>query len=217
MSSVSRAYAIIKENILENRYPPGHQALEQELADALGMSRTPVREALIRLSKEGLVELKPRRGMRVVALSPLDMKEIYEVLTGLETTAVELMGRREPEPQVLLPLEKATQQMESALERNDLQAWADADERFHRELLILGGNRRLIAMASILSDQAHRARMVTLRLRDKPVDSNIEHRQVLEALKSGKWAEARRLHHQHRTRTAKVLTDILMKFRLHHL
>ena len=96
MSFAVQAYTTIKHNILENRYPPGHQALEQELATELGMSRTPVREALIRLEREGLVELIPRRGMRVVPLSPADMKEIYDVLTGLETAALALMERKKP-------------------------------------------------------------------------------------------------------------------------
>ena len=65
-SLVERAYAEIKRRIFSNEYPPGFQALEQEVASQLGMSRTPVREALIRLENERLVELVPRRGMRVV-------------------------------------------------------------------------------------------------------------------------------------------------------
>lgn len=217
MRAVTRAYDIIKQNILENRSPPGHQVLEQELADSLSMSRTPVREALIRLSEEGLVEVIPRRGMRVVPLSPVDMQEIYEVLTGLETTALELLGRRNPAPAELAPLQKAMERMEAALRRDDLQGWAQADERFHRALLTLSGNRRLAAMAAMLSDQAHRARMITLRLRDKPVDSNREHRQVLESLKKKRWKQARRLHREHRIRTARALVELLTRYRLQHL
>ena len=69
-SRVDAAYQAIRARILDNVWPPGYRALEQELAHALGMSRTPVREALIRLAKEGLVEVVPRHGMRVLPVSP---------------------------------------------------------------------------------------------------------------------------------------------------
>ena len=65
LSLTDEAYGLLKAEILENRMPPGFQALEQDLAQRLNMSRTPVREALIRLQEEGLVEVVPRRGMRV--------------------------------------------------------------------------------------------------------------------------------------------------------
>ena len=217
MSYTSKAYRTIKRNIMENRYPPGHQALEQELATELGMSRTPVREALIRLEREGLVELAPRRGMRVIPLSPRDMKEIYEVLTGLETLALSLMDGRDPSTVDLDPLEKSLEQMEAALTQDDLDAWAEADAHFHLTLLSLCNNQRLTKMAATLSDQAHRARMMTLRMRPRPDQSNIEHRQVLEALKKGQWETARHLHHQHRIRTAETLLNILEYYRLSQL
>ena len=217
MSYTSKAYRTIKRNIMENRYPPGHQALEQELATELGMSRTPVREALIRLEREGLVELAPRRGMRVIPLSPRDMKEIYEVLTGLETLALSLMDGKDPSTVDLNPLEKSLDQMEAALTQDDLDAWAEADAHFHLTLLSLCNNQRLTKMAATLSDQAHRARMMTLRMRPRPDQSNIEHRQVLEALKKGQWKRARHLHHQHRTRTAETLLNILEYYRLSQL
>jgi DNA-binding GntR family transcriptional regulator len=217
MSYTHQAYTIIKRNILENLYPPGHQALEQELATQLGMSRTPVREALVRLEREGLVELIPRRGMRVVPISPNDMKEIYEVLTGLETAALTLMEGTDPDSIDLGHLEHSLSSMEGALARNDLDSWAAEDARFHLELLSLCNNRRLVNMAATLGDQAHRARMITLRLRPRPDLSNFEHRQVLEAIKQGHWEKARRLHHEHRTRTAETLLDILEYYRLSQL
>ena len=91
-SLVDEAYQKLRLRILNDELPPGAQALEQEIADALGISRTPVREALIRLEKEGLVEVLPRRGMRVLPLSPTDMREIYELLYSLEPTAAARMA-----------------------------------------------------------------------------------------------------------------------------
>src|ERR1044071_5104736 len=80
----SSVYEALRRRILDNVWPPGHQALEQAIALELGVSRTPVREALIRLEREGLVQVIPRHGMRVLPMSAADMREIYEVLSALE-------------------------------------------------------------------------------------------------------------------------------------
>ena len=216
-SLVERAYDEVKLKILDNKYYPGYQALEQEIAEDLGVSRTPVREALIRLQHEGLVELIPRRGMRVVPIVADDMKEIYDVLTSLESMAAELLAQRRPDSATLEPMKQATADMEAALARDDLDAWAHADERYHRCLIDLCGNRRLANMANTVRDQGHRARMVTLRLRDKPVASIDEHRQVLDAIERGDWQTARDVHYQHRKRASDELTNILEKYKLPQL
>ena len=88
------AYRKIRRLILDTEWAPGFQATEQEVATSLGMSRTPVREALMRLQQEGLVSVIPRHGMRVLPVSTSDMKEIYEILTSLESTAAELAAGR---------------------------------------------------------------------------------------------------------------------------
>jgi len=216
-SLVELAYEQLKKRILDNQYYPGYQALENEVAEDLGMSRTPVREALIQLKHEGLVELIPRRGMRIVPVVADDMKEIYDVLTSLESMAAELLARRQPDAETLEPMKAATRDMETALESDDLDAWAAADERFHRALIDLCGNRRLAAMANTVRDQGHRARMVTLRLRDKPSASADEHERVLEAIESGDWQTARDVHYEHRKRASVELTEILEKYRLPQL
>ncbi|MEM7611608.1 MAG: GntR family transcriptional regulator [Pseudomonadota bacterium] len=216
-SLVELAYDQIKERILQNHYHPGYQALESEVADDLGFSRTPVREALIQLKHEGLIELIPRRGMRVVPVVADDMQEIYEVLTSLESMAAELLARKQPDAKVLEPMRVATRDMERALKADDLEAWAAADERFHRALIELCGNKRLAHMATTVRDQGHRARMVTLRLRDKPIASVNEHERVLRAIEQGDWQTARDEHYAHRKRASVELTEILEKYRLPQL
>src|SRR5690606_26297255 len=94
MSQAQRAYRELRRRILHNEMPPNAQYLEQELADSLGMSRTPVREALIRLSDERLVEIRPRHGARILPVSVDDMREIYEMMTELEAFAVRKLARR---------------------------------------------------------------------------------------------------------------------------
>jgi DNA-binding GntR family transcriptional regulator len=213
-SLVDTAYQAIRRRILDNAWPPGYQALEQALALELGMSRTPVREALIRLRNEGLVEVIPRHGMRVLPVSAADMQEIYDILTALEAMAAELVARKKPSAADLVPLEKASRDMERALKRDDLDAWAEADERYHRTLIELCGNRRLAAVVYNYWDRAHRARMVTLRLRPRPVNSTREHLAVLEAIRRGDAIAARELHRQHRSRGSRELTEILQRYRL---
>ena len=217
MTRVDDAYARLKDEIRTNRMPPGFQASEPEIALRLGMSRTPVREALIRLESEGLVELIPRRGARVLPININDMREIYEILTSLEPDVAGNVAAKNPTEAELSPLEEAAADMEKALADDDLDAWADADDRFHHHLLDLHGNRRLREFVLALNDQVHRTRIVTLRLRDKPVKSNREHREIVEHIRAGDADAARNAFRAHRQRAAKELISILEKFRITHL
>jgi DNA-binding GntR family transcriptional regulator len=213
-SLVDAAYAQIRQRILDNAWPPGHRALEQEVALALGMSRTPVREAMLRLRNEGLVEVIPRHGMRVLPVSPTDMKEIYEILTALECMAAELLAKRRPSEEDMKPLVAACKAMDKALKADDLDAWAMADERFHAQLLELAGNRQLQATVLNYWDRAHRARMFTLRLRPKPVNSTKEHMQMVERFRAGDAEGAAQVTRAHRERANRELVVIFERFKL---
>lgn len=214
---VGDAYARLKEDIRSNLMPPGYQAPEPEIAERLGMSRTPVREALIRLEAEGLVELIPRRGARVLPIKAEDIKEIYQILTALEPDAAASLAERRPSAEELAPLRQATDEMAEALEAGDLDRWAAADDRFHITLLELHGNRRMHAFVSSMFDQAHRARIVTLRLRETPVRSTQEHREILDRLADGDVEGTRRVFRQHRERAATELLNLLENYRLPQL
>ena len=141
-SLVEVAYHAIRRRILDNVYAPGLQVLEQTLATELGISRTPLRQALTRLQEEGLAEVIPRHGMRVLPVLPADMHEIYVVLTALESAAAELLARRRPSEAELKPLVEASRDMARALKADDLDAWAIADASFHQRLVQLTGNKR---------------------------------------------------------------------------
>lgn len=214
VTRVDDAYERLKEEILQNRMPPGFQAPEPEIALRLGMSRTPVREALIRLEASGLIELIPRRGARVLPVSPTDMREIYEILTALEPEAAAGLARSRPTAEMLAGLAEATDEMEAALERNDLEAWAVADDAYHRRLLALNENRRLSAIVGSLFDQAHRVRMITLRLRAPPTESTREHREILHHIQAGNVEVTRTVFRHHRERAARELLSILENYRL---
>lgn len=213
-SLVSDAYERLKSDILATNIPPGFQATEPEFADRLGMSRTPVREALLRLQSDGLVALIPRRGARVLPISIDDVREIYEILTALEPEAAARLASDHRDSNSLSELDAATEDMERALAASDLDAWAAADDRFHRKLLQLHQNRRMIEFVSRLFDQSHRVRLLTLRLREPPTRSTTEHRAILQHIKAGNAEEARREFRAHRVRAAKELLEILAHYRL---
>jgi DNA-binding GntR family transcriptional regulator len=214
---VDEAYAAIKTRILSNDFAPGVQVLERDLSALLGMSRTPVHQALARLEGEQLLELTPRHGMRVLPVSATDMQEIFQLLTSLEATAVQLLARKSPTVADLMPMRKACEAMEQALERDDLHAWAAADEAFHTQLLNQCGNRRIASVCFNFWDQAHRARMITLHLRPKPVSSTTHHGELLDALLRGDEELALRIHTNQRLESGDIIIDLLKRSNLKFL
>lgn len=207
--NADRAYAEIKRRILDNEMQAGAQFLEQELAGLLNMSRTPVREAMVRLAKEGIVEIRPRHGMRILPVSAADMREIYQILMALESTAAALVAEQGATPEQLGRLKAAVADMDRALGRDDLRGWAAADERFHRLLVAYCGNARLQSLVGTFWDQSHRARMATLNLRPKPVESNRDHATLVDAITRRDSEAARTLHRDHRIRAGRMLVAIL--------
>jgi DNA-binding GntR family transcriptional regulator len=209
LTAAETAYRRVKAMILDNALPAHSQRLEAELALDLGVSRTPVREAMLRLAQEGLVAVTPRHGMRVLPLSAADMRDIYDVLESLEPKAAELLARRRVPSDLLTPLHAACDAMEAAILTGDRMAWAAADEAFHRHLLDLCGNRRLAAMVMQVWDQSHRARMVTLNLRPLPAASTAEHRAILVAIAEGDGDAARERFRMHRRRGGAELIALI--------
>jgi len=214
LSQRDRAYLEIRRRILENELPAGSQMLETEVADLLQMSRTPVREALIRLHEEGLIEVRPRHGMRVRTVSPDDMAEIYDLLTALEATAAELAARRGLSKAEIAMFETAADDMDTALEAGDLRAWALADQRFHDHLVAMSGNKRLETVVATMCDQAHRVRMATLTLRPVPTDSNDDHRALIAAIRQNDADTAREIHHAHRRKSGEAIVGLLERLGL---
>lgn len=213
-SLVDNAYAALKSAIRDNIFPPGYRSAENDVAAQLGMSRTPVHEAMIRLQEEGLVEVLPRRGILVRAISADDIREIYQLTIALESMAAEVLASRPSSPdlkRILLQLEAETKSMESALKKNDLDKWARADDRFHEILTGKCGNGRLSRMASTVRDQTHRTRLLTLRLRPIPIKSAPEHRAIIEAIRKGNPSAAARSAGAHRRRASAEMLPLLAK------
>ena len=216
-SNTQHAVSVLREMIIENRLSPGSNHLESELAVMLGMSRTPVREAALVLQAQGLVEVKPRHGIRILSLAPEDMADIYDILTELECHSAQRAAKAGHRPEMFSNAENAIADMQAALEADDLEAWAEADDLFHAELVRLGGNRRIADIFQTYNDQVRRARKITLNLRPKPTKSNDDHRKVLAAMKRGDGKAASEIHRNHRVEAKKMLVGILKKYGLHSL
>jgi len=217
LSQVDRAYEELRRRILDNEMPAGFQITEQDLAAQLDVSRTPAREAMLRLASEGLVEIWPRHGMRVKPLSPDDMQEIYQILTALESAAAGLAAARRPAPPEVKEMKRCIARMDAALARDDLTGWAQADEQFHRLLTEASGNRRLVALVDTCFGQSHRMRMLTLQMRPKPSTSNRDHEAVVQAILDGDPERAARIHREHRETSGQMLIELLGRYGLSQL
>ncbi|KMO35858.1 GntR family transcriptional regulator [Methylobacterium variabile] len=218
-SLVDDAYAAMRANIRDATFAPGYQASEQEIALRLGMSRTPVHEAAIRLQEDGLVRVLPRKGILILALAPDDVREIYDVIIGIEGRAAELIAAL-PEAERLAAaddLDTRTTTMEEAQARADLPAWGEADGAFHAALIEHARNRRMSRIVQTVNDQSHRARMLTLNLR-RGLDASIaEHRQIAKAIRAGDPGAALDAARRHRLRARDELLPLLASYGLKHL
>lgn len=208
-SLVDQVYHDMQNRILNNVWATGHRALEQELAEELGVSRTPIREALARLQRDGLVKVIPRHGMMVLPISLKDIQEIHHILTSLEGLAVEQAASRKLTARELDSLEKSIQKMDAAHERSDIKAWAQADELFHCALVELSGNRILTEVIDNFWGRAQRARLTMLSLRTSTEESAKEHTRLVEAIRHGDSVLAREILESHRKRGIKDLTKLM--------
>lgn len=216
-SQTQRAVSELKRMIVSSELPAGSSHLETELAEMLGMSRTPVREATLMLEAQGLVEVRPRRGVRILSISPDDMEEIYQILTELECLAAERVAERCDNPKMLEPLREASRRMESALEADNREAWAKADEDFHGRLLDLSGSERLKSVIANFNDQVRRARALTLYIRPAPQKSNADHLALIDALEKRDAPLARRIHRDHRIAAKSLMISLLRKHGFHQV
>ena len=134
----------LRQAILKGELKPGERLMEIQLANKLGVSRTPVREAIRKLELEGLVLMIPRKGAEVAEITRQDMEDVLEVRTALEELAVKDACDHITDAQ-LSELKKASNEFKKALlEGKDLVTCADADMHFHNVILSATNNRRLI-------------------------------------------------------------------------
>lgn len=207
-SLADQAYAVLRDAILTNVLVPGFFASEREVSERFKLSRTPVREALLRLRDEGLVEVQPRRGVRVLPLSVKDVREIHQVARALELEAALLLCEH-GDPGALSQLRGHAADMQKAIELEDREAWVDADTKFHLSIVASSGNDRLIQQYNSLRVLTDRARLFVLHLRPLPKKSTREHVEMLDAIEAGQQAEIAKLYRAHWERTTNEMIEII--------
>lgn len=212
--STDSVYQQLRAKILGDEFRPGMQLLERDLVSLFGVSRTPVREALVRLQKENLLQIVPRHGIRVRQVSLPEIEAIHQVQSSLEASAAGIVATLALRAKDLAPFDQACNAMDRARAKNDDQAWAAADEAFFSHLLTLCGNPRLTQIVNECWDQIRRVRGLTFRLTalaDFPV---AQHRAIVEAMRAGDSARAERLCGEYRARCLQFQIDTLQRLRI---
>ena len=181
LTLTDRIYQLLKENIVRHRLKPGARLLDQEIADSLGVSRTPVREAISRLGAEGLVNIITRRGAFVTDLSPKDIKDIYEVREVLEVLAVRLAVPLLRDEHVLA-LEETLEECSTALDNAAYLTCFELDRKFHDQVVKLSGNTKLVEINILLGGNIQITRWRHCQDGYRQKLSLQQHRAILDAL-----------------------------------
>ncbi len=190
------AYEIIKDEILKLRIEPGRQLRVEELAERLGISRTPIREALLKLERDGLLQVIPRVGYFVTAMSGDDLRDLFEVRELLEARAVK-QATGHLTARDLGCLEQLLDESARAVAEENLSRYLEIDIEFHDLLLQRAENRRLITIMESVRDLTFRERVFSLRS-PKNVQATLrEHRAILDALRNKDAEAAGRLMERH--------------------
>lgn len=174
----------LRQAILRGELKPGERLMEIHLAQKLGVSRTPVREAIRKLELEGLVRMIPRKGAVVAEITISDLEDVLEVRMALEELAVKLACRMLT-PEQIEQIGALADEFEQTLYGEDVGACAQADMRFHEAIYEATGNGRLVQILNNLREQMYRYRMEYLKDRDAHQQLVQEHAEILEALAAG--------------------------------
>lgn len=181
------AYRALRESIIRGQYKMGEQIVEGQVAKALGISRSPIREALRRLADERLVEERPRHGTFVRVFDAEDFVDIYNLRIAVETASIRLATQRQPD---LSEIEATLQDMGSAAQRNQIDEVVDLEFQVHRLICEASGNEFLVSTFTGLEGPIRLA----LTLDDaayKDLDDVVtEHTPLLEAIRAGDEIEA---------------------------
>ncbi|WP_136636028.1 GntR family transcriptional regulator [Pseudooceanicola onchidii] len=174
----------LEERIFDGTFANGDRLDEVRLADQFGVSRTPLREALQRLSRSGLVELIPRRGAFVRQPGPVELLELFEAMAEIEGVCGRLASKRITDA-ALADLHDANRRCMAAIEAQDPDAYYRENERFHMIIYQQSGNSFLAGEAQALHRRLKPFRRHQLRLRGRMAQSMREHEAIVEALEQG--------------------------------
>jgi len=186
----------LREAILEGTLKPGERMMEVQLAEEMGVSRTPVREAIRKMELEGYVVMIPRKGAYVAGISLKDIADVFEVRASLEALAAGLAAERITDGE-LERLERLLVAVTDDAERNDLADWVIKDTEFHDIIYQASRNQRLVQIVNNLMEHIHRFRSTSLALPGRMKIAVEEHKKLVEAISERDVARARALAQEH--------------------
>ncbi|MFI1181998.1 GntR family transcriptional regulator [Streptomyces sp. NPDC020799] len=182
--AADRVYTHLKDAVLHRHYEGGTLLTEGDLAEAVGVSRTPVREALLRLEAEGLIKLYPKKGALVLAVSAQEIADVVETRLLVEKYAA---AKAVPAPRRLIErLEELLDDMRRQADAGDLAAVSVSDRAFHAEIVRNAGNQILSRLYDQLRDRQLRMGVAVMHAHpDRITKNHAEHSEILEALRTG--------------------------------
>jgi DNA-binding GntR family transcriptional regulator len=206
-SLAKMAYEAIRLSILSGQWKIGELYNEKAIAADLGISRTPVREALLELASQDLIIFLPRRGLMVNRFTRRDVDEIFELRKAIELAAVEKIAKTSP-PFDLFEIEEALLSQRKAVKQKDYLAFMEADRLFHTSVSELTNNRRLIAILDNIRDMIHVMGAKALALEGRALAVIEEHQTIFEAVKKGNIEEARRAMAYHLDQSKEAVVEL---------
>lgn len=198
----------LREAILKGELKPGERLMEIQLADRLGVSRTPIREAIRKLELEGLVLTIPRRGAEVARMTEKNMREVLVVRKALEVLAVEI-ACDVITPSQIVELIEVARAFERSMDTKDLKKIAEADVRFHDVLYQSTGNTRLLQILNNLREQIYRYRIEYLKEESTYPSLLQEHQALIQGLKNKDKAYVKEIMERHIENQERTVINII--------
>lgn len=172
----------LRNAILKGELEPGEKLMEKKLSEKLGVSRTPIREAIRKLELEGLVVMTPRKSAEVASITEEDLTDVLEVRRVLESLAIDLACKNITNDNIA-ELEDNLVRFNAAIKKNDITEIATTDVEFHETIYKSTGNRRLIQILNNLREQMYRYRLEYIKDRQTRDNLVIEHGRIIDALR----------------------------------
>ena len=196
----------LRDAILKGELEPGERLMEVALAQKLGVSRTPIREAIRKLELEGLVKMTPRKGAEVAQITRKDLSDVLEVRRHLEELAVELSCRKATDTE-LEELRRCQEEFKHKIESDDLTEMAVADVALHDVIYKTTGNNRLIQILNNLREQMYRLEYIKDEHKRKVLVD--EHQALIEAISARNVEAAKEAIRQHISNQEKTIIENL--------
>ncbi|NLW24198.1 MAG: GntR family transcriptional regulator [Clostridia bacterium] len=200
-------FETLREAIINHVLKPGERLMEVRLAEEMGVSRTPVREAIRKLELEGLVDIVPRKGVYVAGISLKDVQEVFEVRGALEALAANLASQRIT-PEEIVELKKRLDREDNETKANNLPNIIRTDTEFHDLIYKAARNSRLLNSINNLREQLHRFRSASLARPGRSETALAEHQNIYEAIanRDAKLAEQLAWEHIENAKKAMLLS-----------